>query len=214
MFKKKNLLLLLNAIPFIQFLVLIFIFVCPLSIIYKIEFILTWIYLLPPLLAQISRKIMPITKNKIDLYSREYFSWWFQFNLQVIYIRLPFIEELIRIVPGLYSIWLRLWGSKIGKLIYWAPGLRVLDRSYLNIGDNVMFGADVRLNPHVILKEGDANILLLEEIVIKKNVFIGGYSLLTSGIVIEEGESLKSFSLLTPFCSWKNGKRVKPESEK
>ena len=116
-------------------------------------------------------------------------------------------------MPGLYSVWLRLWGAKIGKLIYWAPGLRVLDRSYLDIGDHVFFGADVRLNPHVITKENDKNMLLLDTIVIKKNVSVGGYSLLTTGVCIEVGEALKAYSILTPFCTWKNGKRVKPKSE-
>ena len=131
----------------------------------------------------------------------------------MLYLRLPFMEEFLRFVPGLYSLWLRLWGSKIGKLVYWPAGLRLLDRGYLDIGDYVFFGADVRLNPHVITKENEKNMLLLDTVVIKKNVSIGGYSLITAGVCIEEGEALNAYSILTPFCTWKNGKRIKPKLE-
>ena len=207
----KIFLFLFNAIPLFQLITIFCVVVCPLTNVLKSLLVFLIVYIFPPLIARLCQIVLPIKTNKIDAFSKEYYIWWFQFNLQVLYLRLPFTEELIRFIPSLYSIWLRMWGSKIGAFVYWAPGLKVLDRSYLNIGDFVVFGADVRLNPHVIIREEEKNILLLDTIVIKKNVIVGGYSLITAGAQIEEDESLTAFSILTPFCIWKNGKRVKPK---
>ncbi len=60
------------------------------------------------------------------------------------------MEEILRLIPGLYSFWLRAWGSRVGKLTYWAPQTVILDRGFLEIGDHVIFGAGVRINPHVM----------------------------------------------------------------
>lgn len=209
----KLLLLLFNVIPFLQILGIVLMLFSKFETSYKILIALSLIYLLPPLLSCLCKLIVPIRIDKITFYSKEYYAWWFQYNLQVLYLRLPFLEEVIRIVPGAYSMWLRLWGSKIGKLVYWAPGLRILDRSFLDIGDLVVFGADVKLNPHVIQKIEDQNMLLLGPIKIGKNVLVGGYSLLTAGVNIGDNESMRAFSILTPFSRWSDGRRIKPEKK-
>jgi hypothetical protein len=209
----KILILLFNAIPFFQLVTIFLVALCSLASQYKLGLIFLIIYILPPILARICKSIFPIKNKSTLVNSREFYFWWFQFNLQMLYLRLPFLEEILRVVPGLYSLWLRLWGSKIGSLVYWPAGIRILDRSYLVIGDYVVFGADVRLNPHVITKENEKNMLLLDTIIIKKNVSVGGYSLLTAGVCIEEGEALNAYTNLPPFCTWKNGKRIKPKLE-
>ena len=80
----------------------------------------------------------------------------------MIFCRLPMLEEIMRLVPGLYSLWLRLWGARVGRLTYWGAGLRILDRSFLHIGDDVIFGAAVRLNPHVLTRneQGEMELIL------------------------------------------------------
>ena len=88
--------------------------------------------------------LFPIGRQVIPLGSRDFFVWWFTLNLQMLFCRFPFLEEVLRLVPRCYSFWLRLWGAKIGKLTYWAAGVRILDRHFLEIGDQVTFGAGVR----------------------------------------------------------------------
>ena len=129
--------------------------------------------------------------------------------MQMIFCRLPFLEELLRLVPGLYSFWLRLWGAKIGRLTFWAPGLRILDRSFLNIGDDVVTGAGVRLNAHVIEHKNGKPQLHLANISIGHDCQIGGYSLLTAGVIVNESEKVHAFALLPPFSTWHGGKRAK-----
>ncbi len=136
--------------------------------------------------------------------------WWALCNLQILYCRLPFLEETLRLVPGLYSFWLRLWGSKIGRLTYWAPGTMVLDRSFLDIGNDVIFGAGVRLNPHVLTqKNGQEFELSLADVKIGDQALIGGYCLLTSGSEVKAGECVQADTILPPFNVYQDGKRFR-----
>ena len=168
------------------------------------------LYVLPPLTARLIILIRPIRKECITIPSRDYFVWWFLLNLQMVFCRFSFLEELLRVFPCAYSTWLRLWGSDIGKHTYWAAGLRILDRSFLHIGDQVAFGAGVRLNAHVII-ENDEGVpeLLLAKIRIGDRALIGGYSLLTAGTHIAENESTRALLTSPPFSHWQGGKRVK-----
>ncbi|HWB61829.1 MAG TPA: hypothetical protein VG733_20270, partial [Chthoniobacteraceae bacterium] len=143
------------------------------------------LYLLPPLTARLVLRFVPIPQGRIAMGSRAFFAWWTTFQLQVIFCRLTFLEEMLRLVPGLYSLWLRLWGSRIGRLTYWSPGTTITDRSFLRIGDDVVFGAGVRLNAHVLAKnKSGAMELILAEVKIGDGAVVGGYSLLTAGTEI------------------------------
>lgn len=179
------------------------------SYLLKTAIVLFTVYLLPPILARIVLKLFPIRRTHIPISSKEFTTWWFIFSTQTIFLRFPFLEEVLRSIPGLYSAWLRLWGSKIGKMTYWAAGTTILDRSFLSIGDNLMLGAGVRLNPHVIItEENGERTLLLAPVTVGSNCLIGGYSLLTAGTTLSDDESTKAFLISPPFSKWKAGKRV------
>ncbi len=182
----------------------------PYSIGVRVALSLAIIYLLPPLLARVALLIYPIKKRHIPFGSTEFMTWWFLTSLQTIYSRFAFLEELLRSVPSLYSFWLRLWGAKIGKMTYWSPTAKIIDRSFLDIGDFVSLGMGVKLNPHVISKnsQGERE-LLLAPIIIGDNVLVGGYSLLTTGTEICANESTNSFLRSPPFCTWQDNKRIK-----
>jgi len=167
------------------------------------------LYILPPVLARCILRLWPIREDCIHIPSRDYFIWWIVLNLQVVFCRLPFLEELMRIIPGAYSGWLRLWGSRTGSFIYWAAGLRILDRSFLDIGNGVAFGAGVRLNPHVIAENADGKMeLMLARVRIGDRAIIGGYALLTAGTVIADDENTRACLISPPFSHWQGGKRI------
>lgn len=170
---------------------------------------LVLLYGIPPLAARILRWLVPVREGRLPIGRRDFFVWWALFNLQVVFCRFPALEEALRLVPGLYSLWLRLWGARVGRLVYWGAGLRILDRSFVHIGDGVMFGAAVRLNPHVLARNtaGEPE-LILATIRIGDQAMIGGYSLLTAGTEIAAGESTRAFLISPPFSKWKNGARV------
>jgi acetyltransferase-like isoleucine patch superfamily enzyme len=167
------------------------------------------LYLIPPLAARILLWLVPIREGRIPIGRRDFFVWWALLNLQVIFCRFPALEEGLRLVPGLYGTWLRLWGARIGRLIYWAAGLRILDRSFLRIGDGVIFGAGVRLNPHVLAQNEKKEMeLILATVVLGDRALVGGYSLLTAGTEIAPDECTRACLLSPPFSQWENGVRV------
>jgi hypothetical protein len=157
--------------------------------------------------------LAPLPGTLISVDSGGFLAWWATAQFQIIFNRLPMIEEIMRMIPGVYSNWLRLWGSRIGRLTYWSPGMVVLDREYLDLGDDVVFGAGVRLNGHVILRNKQGRLeLAVAPIKIGSGAAVGGYSLLTAGTEIPPGESTRALLLSPPFTVWRDGKRLKGEN--
>ncbi|MBK8478390.1 MAG: hypothetical protein IPL39_19520 [Opitutaceae bacterium] len=170
------------------------------------------LYLLPPLLAGAVRIPAPVPVGR-TLVSTNAFVVCGLWPTCRCFLPTPFLEELLRLIPGVYSLWLRLWGARIGRLTYWGAGLQILDRSFLKIGDDVVFGAAVRLNPHVLQRnEQGAMELLLAPIVIEDRAIVGGYSLLTAGTEIAAGECTRAFTISPPFNRWESGQRIAPRA--
>src|SRR5690606_35939379 len=86
-------------------------------------------------------------------------SWFISYRLQVIYGMFPFLEGALFSVPGLFNLWLRAWGSRVGPRVFWACTARVTDRGHLDIGPDTFFGHDVYLSPHVVRRKGDRGAL-------------------------------------------------------
>jgi hypothetical protein len=172
------------------------------------------LYLLPPLAARLILFLVAMPPGRIAVGSKAFFGWWTLFQLQIVFCRLPALEEILRLIPGIYSLWLRLWGSQIGRLTYWSAGTTITDRSFLGVGDDVVFGAGVRLNAHVLAKDKEGRMeLLLATVRIGDRAIIGGYSLLTAGTEISADETTRACQLSPPFSVWKNGQRIRPPAE-
>jgi hypothetical protein len=173
--------------------------------------ILAVVYVLPPLACRAAVFVLPIRRTVIPVGSREFFVWWYALNLQLLFCRFGFLEELLRLVPGCYSFWLRLWGAKVGTLTYWAAGTTILDRPWLEIGDHVVFGAGVRLSGHLLRPDAEGGpVLLLAPVRIGDRATVGAYSLLGPGAEIVAGQCGSALLVLPPFSRWENGRRHKP----
>jgi hypothetical protein len=152
------------------------------------------LYLLPVLVVRLFLLWRRLPAGRVRTDDPAFLVWWFTAQWQVVFVRLPFLEELLRLVPGLYSLWLRLWGARIGSLVYWAPGVTILDRPLIRIGNRVVFGMGVRINPHVIAPFDDGRVgLHIAPITIGDGALIGGYSLLLPGSSIPDGAITKPF---------------------
>ena len=171
------------------------------------------LYVLPPMEARLLSAVCGRPAGRYTPEDSAFLVWWATLQMQTLYLRLPFLEELLRLVPGLYSAWLRLWGSRIGSRVYWSAGTVVLDRGYLDIGDAVVFGAGVRLNGHVLAKEDGKAVLIIDTVRVGAGAAVGGYSLLTAGTEVAAGESLRACLLSPPYSKWEGGRRVKGSSE-
>lgn len=200
--------LLCNLIPPIHAVGTLACFFLPIEWPWRICAAFTVLYILPLIPARMLRESLRKTPPEIAVGSTDFIKWWACFQCQVLFLRFPALEEIIRLVPGCYSLWLRLWGSRIGRLTYWAPRTCILDRGFLDIGDHVIFGAGVKLNPHV-MEEGR---LLLAPVKIGNGSLIGGYSLLTAGTEIAADEAVRAFLISPPFSKWKDQKRIREKS--
>lgn len=148
-------------------------------------------YFLPPLTWRILNKFFPLKEGasfvgRVDPLS----PWVICHQIQLIYIIVPFAEKLLMIVPGLYSLWLRLWGSKIGKKVYWTPGVEIVDRTHVEIGDYVFLGNKTYLSPHVVRRKSNKYLLYFKKVKIGSRSFIGAWSILGPGAQVEEGTYL------------------------
>jgi hypothetical protein len=164
--------------------------------------------LLPPLLVRLSTWRRPLPIGRIELASPEFLHWWFTAQCQIVFARLPWLEELLRLVPALYSIWLRAWGAKIGALVYWSPGVVILDRSLVHIGDRVAFGTGARLDPHVIAPVSHGRgALYLAPITVGSDALVGAYSTLLPGCVVAASEVTPPFRSVHAFTHLEGGRR-------
>ena len=168
------------------------------------------LYLVPPLACRLASSITPAPDGTFELDTREFLRWWFLAQWQVIFNRFPVLEEALRMVPGLYSQWLRLWGSRIGSLVYWSSGVTMLDRSYLDIGDRVVFGAGVVVSPHNLAPEASRRLkLLVSTVSVGDDTMVGGQAILAPGVRIASEEMIPAFQRLAPFTTWEGGKRLR-----
>ncbi|HUP56828.1 MAG TPA: hypothetical protein VM598_05200 [Bdellovibrionota bacterium] len=179
----------------------------------KLGVSLALFFLLPPLLCRILLALFGEPPRRIPAFSRPFFVWWATYQLQAVFLRVPMIEELMRIVPGLYATWLRLWGSRVGRLSFWSPGSRVLDRPFADIGDEVMVGYDAGFTSHLFVKDAEGKLeLVFGRAKAGDRSLLGGRSGILPGSELAPGEMLPADVVLIPYSVWKDGRRQRDRS--
>ncbi|MEH2287473.1 DapH/DapD/GlmU-related protein [Nostoc sp.] len=156
------------------------------------------IYGLPVLVYRLHEWVYPVREGISYLQGKEYSPWWGSHQIQVIYITIPALEALLRLIPGVFSCWLRLWGAKVGRDVYWTPGLEIADRSLLEIGDRVVIGHRTGIYSHIIKPRKQNLMLYVKKVKIGSNVFVGAGSHLAPGVVIGDGSYLPAATNLYP----------------
>lgn len=144
------------------------------------------LYGLPLLVHRLHQWRYPIAEGISYLQGTDYSPWWGSHQIQVIYIAFPALETILRLIPGAFSLWLRLWGATVGKNVYWTPTLNISDRSLLTIGDNVVFGHQVGLYAHAVKPRKQNLMLFVKSVTIGSGVFLSG------GVQIGPGVTLSS----------------------
>jgi acetyltransferase-like isoleucine patch superfamily enzyme len=154
-------------------------------------------YLVPLLLFRIICAIYPM-KIGPSFFGEDVFSPWVSsYRIQQIYLMFPVLERALFFIPGLYCFWLRLWGSKIGKNVNFIPGVEVVDRGHLNIGNNVFVGNKCYFSPHVVQVRKGRFFLYYKGVTVGDNCFLGAFSTFGPGTVIADGSSIPSGSYYT-----------------
>ncbi|MFN6569394.1 acyl transferase [Dendronalium sp. ChiSLP03b] len=166
--------------------------------IFSILAVLLSIYGLPVLVYRWHQWVYPVREGISYLQGKEYSPWWGSHQIQTIYIAIPALEAVLRLIPGVFSIWLRLWGAKVGRNVYWTPGLEIADRGLIEIGDRVVIGHRVGIYSHVIKPRKQDLMLYVKKVKIGNDVFVGAGSHLGPGVVIADGTFVPAATNLYP----------------
>lgn len=166
--------------------------------------ILLEMYFLPLILFRIHNLFLPLREGTWDLAEKRYNVWWASYMFQYPFIALPWIESLLHFFPGLFSLWLRAWGSKIGRGVTWTPRVEILDRAMVEIGDNVVLGHLTTMSSHVISNSSANNKprLMIKKIRIGERALIGADSQLGPGATVEPRVTLKPKTRLYWKGTW------------
>jgi acetyltransferase-like isoleucine patch superfamily enzyme len=131
-----------------------------------------------------------------------YCSWWGSHQIQLIFIAFPILERVLRLIPGVYSSWLRLWGANIGRRVYWTPHVEILDRDLVEVGHEVIFGHLVKVASHVVTPRKGGLVLFVRPVVVKDQSFVG------AGTVLGPGTQIQANSYIPAGSEYFNGKLV------
>lgn len=158
---------------------------------YDIPVLVGLIYLFPLLIHRIHFFFFPFTDGYWVLSEKKYNPWWASHMFQFPFIACPWLESLIHFVPGLYSMWLRAWGSKIGKGVFWTPRVEIIDRGLVEIGDYCIIGHIAAMSSHMVADIEGQPALVIKTIKIGEKSFIGADSQIGPGAIIESRTKLK-----------------------
>lgn len=174
---------------------------------------LAWIYILPPLAGRVAMGLFGAPQGEdLGQEARAYKVWWFLVQIQVLFNRFPFFEELLRMVPGLYALWLSAWGARVSPAVYWGPGSVVVDRQAARVEAGVVIGTRAVLSGHLAVKDASGAFrVTLAPVEIGEGALIGAYSGIGPGCRVAPGEEVPAATFLRPFTQWTGGRRVKAD---
>jgi hypothetical protein len=165
---------------------------------------LAWIYLLPPLACRLTLLAFGIPQGRgLTQQDRAYKVWWFTYQWQVLFNRLPWLEEILRLVPGLYALWLFLWGGRVSPLAYWAPGSIIIDRPLVIVEAGAVIGGGAGLVGHVGRLAPDGSYCVdIGRLRVSHGAMMGARSGLSAGAELASHQMLPAGRLIKPFTRW------------
>jgi len=152
--------------------------------------LLAVLYVVPVAAYRLHERLWPLAEGPSRIDGPGYSPWWGGHQCQVMYTAFPALEAALRLVPGLYSAWLRLWGGRVGRGVYWTPLVELTDRALIDVGDGVVFGHRVACYAHLVKPRGIGLILYVRRIRIGDGVLLGAGSRLGPGAHIDAGAAL------------------------
>lgn len=176
----------------------------------RIVFLALWIYLLPPAVARLTLAAFGRPAGRATLDSRAYRIWWFLTQWQMVFNRLPWLEELLRLVPGLYSLWIGLWGGRLSLFAYVSPGVLITDRYLVDVGRGAVLGMKCSLAGHIAVRdESGCFVVLIGAPTVEAEAVVGGEAGLGPGATLLAGQMLPVGRRVAPFAVWPRGRKAR-----
>lgn len=155
------------------------------------------LYLFPPMVLRVMLRWAPLKQGISAIDGRKFSPWLAAHHIQAFYDALPYLEALLRVIPGFYSMWLRMWGSRIGYGVVWPVRIDVLDRNLMDIGNRVTFDREVELAAHVRQKmEGGAARVLVRTVRIGSHAYIGASTRIGPGAIVPHNANVPPLTMV------------------
>jgi acetyltransferase-like isoleucine patch superfamily enzyme len=150
-------------------------------------------YLLPLVAFHLHNRVWRLEEGTFSIV-QGYSPWFGTHMIQQGFIAMPFLEEVLRLFPGLFAVWLRAWGAKIGQGVYFAPAFEIGDRSLLEVGDGVVFGYGVKMSSHVISpsRSHGGMKIYIKRVRFEDRCFVGSTSRFGPGVVVKAGALVRA----------------------
>jgi hypothetical protein len=164
---------------------------------WTVALLLFVLYFLPATVQRVMFRWAPLQQGVSQIDGRKFSPWLASHHIQAFYDALPYLESLLRVVPGFYSAWLRMWGSRVGYGVEWPVRIDVLDRSLMDIGNRVVFSREVELAAHVRKKtEGGRSRVLVRTVRIGSYAFIGARARVCPGASVPSNASVPEMTVV------------------
>lgn len=154
------------------------------------------LYFAAPITLRLMQIWSRITHGVSNIDGRHFSPWLAAHHIQVFYDALPYLEALLRVIPGFYSMWLRLWGSRVGYGVEWAVNVSIQDRSLMDIGNRVVFSRQVELSAHVRRKTEGGTRVLVRPVRIGSHVFLGAGARIGPGALIPANANVPALTVV------------------
>jgi hypothetical protein len=195
--------LLLNLIPFLHAAVCA---ACAIWIngnAWKLVGFLLSLYVLPPLAVRLTLALAGRPEGLLHQHSRGFLVWWWATQWQTVFNRLPWLEELLRLVPGLYPLWIRLWGGQMSLQTYVAPGAQIVDRWAVQVQAGAVLGLRCVLAGHLGTRDvAGRAVVIVAAPCVQAHAIVGGFAMLGPGAVLRAGQVLPAGRHLGPYAQW------------
>jgi hypothetical protein len=163
-----------------------------------------WLYLVPPVVCRFALLLFGRPEGReLTQDRRAYKVWWFTHQWQVVFNRLPWLEELLRLVPGLYALWIRSWGGRVSPWAYWGPGSLVVDRHLVVVEAGAVIGMGAGLTGHIGTLAADGTYLVdVAAPRVGRGAIMGARSGLGPGAELAPHQVLPAGRMIPPFVRW------------
>jgi len=159
-----------------------------------------WLYLAAPLVCRLVLMAYPIRRGSSPVGKKAPgHPWLFTFFLQQPYNSFPALERALRLIPGIYSQWLRLWGAKIGAGIIWTPRCQIVDRPLVSIGNRTIVGNESYIASHALIRKNGALNLFIAPVEIGSHCVLGLRSVVSPGTRMKDFTNLNAGEVAGPF---------------
>ncbi|NLH83262.1 MAG: hypothetical protein GX458_20850, partial [Phyllobacteriaceae bacterium] len=161
------------------------------------------VYLVPPLAVRLSFAVFGRPGGELRQTDAAYRVWWLSQQWQMLFARLPALEEGLRLVPWLHAAWIALWGGRLSPRAFVAPGVRILDRPLVEVEAGAVLGFAATLAGHAGVRAADGGwAVIVAAPRVEAGALVGAGCGLGPGAVLRRGATLPIGRRLGPGAVW------------